>query len=187
MSIVGGDTCASEKLVLDVSIIGEVDKKKVVYRNGAKTGDRIFVTGVLGEGRKKHLSFTPRLKESQILVSRFKINAMMDISDGLYMDMHRLCVASKKGCLLYKKKIPVSKKAISFDDACTYGEDFELLFTVRKSEAEKLEKYVARNKNVKLYNIGEIVVKKKGFYMKDNKEKLIKIKPEGYSHIKGGA
>ncbi|MDD4202926.1 MAG: thiamine-phosphate kinase [Candidatus Omnitrophica bacterium] len=184
VTIVGGDTCASEKMVIDVSIIGEVDKKKVVYRSGAKLGDIVFITGVLGYGKEKHLSFIPKLKESQVLSSKFKINSMMDISDGLYMDMTRLCAASKKGCLLYKDKIPVSRKPNSFDDACSYGEDFELLFTVGKIEAGKIEKYLSENNKIKVYNIGEILEEKHGLWMVERSGKKTKIKPKGYEHIK---
>jgi thiamine-monophosphate kinase len=183
VQIVGGDTCASEKLVLDVSIIGEVKKNQVVYRSGAKVGDQIYVTGVLGDAQEKQFSFIPRVKLVQLLSKTVNINAMMDISDGLFMDIHRLCSASKKGCQLYREKIPVSKKARSFKDACTYGEDFEILFTLSSKEAKSLEKYILKNKKIKVYNIGEITNAQKGVCLIDKAGKSKKIKPIGYEHF----
>jgi thiamine-monophosphate kinase len=168
---------------LDVSIIGEVKKDKVIYRSGAKVGDNIFVTGILGEGREKQFNFVPRVKEIELLSKKFKLNSMMDISDGLFMDIHRLCSASNKGCQLYQEKIPISKKARSFLDACSYGEDFEILFTLSVKESGKLEKFLLKNKKIKVYNIGRITSSQKGVYLIDSMNRSNKIKPLGYDHF----
>ena len=180
VSIVGGDTVASKLVTIDIAIIGEVKKKHLLLRSGAKKGDQIFVTGKLGQGKKKHLSFIPKVKESQVLVKNFKINSMMDISDGLFMDLYRLTKASNVGAHLYQKDIPMSKYS---EQALSYGEDFGLLFTAGKKESEKINKYCSKNKGFKAYNIGEIVDPKIGIKMILSNNKIKNIKPKGYSHF----
>ena len=97
VNLVGGDTSSADKLVIDVAMIGKVEKKKLALRSNAKLGDAVFVTGTLGGAvaSGKHLNFTPRVKESQALVNNFKINAMMDISDGLSSDLKHILQMSK--------------------------------------------------------------------------------------------
>jgi thiamine-monophosphate kinase len=49
VSLVGGDTSSGEQLMISITLIGEAEEKNVIYRSGAKPGDRIFVTGTLGD------------------------------------------------------------------------------------------------------------------------------------------
>ncbi|MDD5437122.1 MAG: thiamine-phosphate kinase, partial [Candidatus Omnitrophica bacterium] len=98
INIVGGDTSRSGKLVIDVSLIGEVENPRLALRSGAREGDAIFVTGFIGGSIKgRHLGFTPRLNEARALVKNFKINSMIDISDGLLLDLGRVLEASGAG------------------------------------------------------------------------------------------
>ena len=85
VAIVGGETSAtSGPLVLSVSALGSVEKKRCVRRSGGKAGDVLFVTGRLGgSGRRRHLNFIPRIEEARWLTDHFRIHAMMDLSDGL--------------------------------------------------------------------------------------------------------
>ncbi len=70
INIVGGDISAADKLIINVSMLGEVEKSKLCLRRGAKVGDLIMVTGEFGGSIKgKHLKFTPRLKEARFLVT----------------------------------------------------------------------------------------------------------------------
>jgi len=109
VNIVGGDTNASDKIILDVTVLGEVKKEDLVLRSGARVGDLIFVTGELGGSiRGKHLDFTPRIKESQILVKDFKINSMIDLSDGLSSDLNHILEQSAAGAIIYEYLIPRS-------------------------------------------------------------------------------
>jgi thiamine-monophosphate kinase len=179
INIVGGDISRANKLVLNTSLLGIVEKKNLVLRSGAKIGDIIFVTGALGGSIfGKHLRFTPRIKEARFLVKNFRVNSMIDISDGLAQDLGHILEQSKVGATIYEDLIPISK-AVSLADALYMGEDFELLFTLSRTEAKKVMK-----KN--LYNfkpIGEIVSRKRGLRLidKSNREKIIT--PKGFQHF----
>jgi thiamine-monophosphate kinase len=139
VNIVGGDLSRSKKIIIDVSILGLVEKKNLVLRSGAKPGDIIFVTGSLGGSIKgKHLRFIPRVAEARFLVKHFKVNAMIDISDGLTQDLGHILEESKVGAIIYEDLIPLSKEARNLEDTLYSGEDFELLFTLARKEAKKL-------------------------------------------------
>lgn len=139
VNIVGGDLCRSAKIVIDVSLLGEVEKNNLVMRSGAKRGDLIFVTGSIGgSAQGKHLTFMPRCDQARRLVKGFKVNSMIDVSDGLLLDLWRILDASGVGARVRREAIPLSRQARSFEAAVREGEDFELLFTMNKKEAERL-------------------------------------------------
>lgn len=174
VDIVGGDTVSSPKaIVITVSVIGTVASENLVLRSGAKIGDKILVTGTLGGSiYRKQFNFIPRIKEAQWLVTHGKINAMMDITDGLGMDLYRLITASRVGAVIYKEKIPISKDAYKTKDplksALTDGEDFELLITTKDTK-----RFIDRE--VPLTVIGEIT---------GDTGRIVNLKPEGYEHFK---
>ncbi len=183
VDIIGGDTNSSEKIIIDIFLCGQAKKKQVVLRDNAKIGDCIFVTGKLGGSQYGgHLSFTPRIAESNYLVSRYKINSMLDISDGLIADLGHILKQSKKGAVLEQRNIPIHKKAICLENAFYDGEDFELLFTLDEKEAKKLFLNWPFKK-VKLSCIGKITGRGTGLKLIDKKGKLTKIKPGGYRHF----
>jgi thiamine-monophosphate kinase len=181
INIVGGDISRSEKIIIDVSMLGIVEKKYLALRNGAKRGDIVFVTGELGGSflNKHHLEFIPRLKEARFLVKHFKINSMIDISDGLAQDLGHILSQSNAGAVIYEDLIPVSKQARGLDDALYMGEDFELLFTMSQDEANRLLK-----KNPYRFKpIGKIVVKEYGARLKDNNGNEKIMRPRGFTHF----
>lgn len=180
INIVGGDLSRATRLILDISILGLVEKKYLVLRNGARIADIIFVSGELGGSiLGKHLRFTPRIKESRFLVRNFKINAMIDISDSLVQDLHHILKESNAGAIIYESLIPVSKQAHNLQDALFCGEDFELLFTTTHSEAKKLLK--KRNNIFK--PIGEIVDKKYGLRLVDKNIQEKALGTKGFRHF----
>ena len=179
VNIVGGDISKAPKLTIDVSLLGEVEKKNLVLRSGARPGDIIFVTGSFGGSIKgKHLSFIPRLKEARYLVSNFKINSMIDASDGLRSDLGHILEESKVGAVIYEDLIPISPWAGSLKNAFCDGEDFELIFTVGLKDARKL-----KSSGGEFIPIGEIVAEKFGVTLVDKKIKQKKIKFCGYTHF----
>jgi len=180
VNVVGGDLSRSSRLTIDVSMLGVVKKNKLVLRSGARPGDIIFVTGKLGRSiLGKHLTFTPRLKESRFLVNNFKINSMIDISDGLTQDLNHILKASRVGAVIYEALIPKSRVARSLNDALYGGEEFELLFTLSRKDAKRL----AFKKKQIFKPIGEIVSKDYGFKLIDKNNKEVSIKPDGWRHF----
>ena len=180
INIVGGDLSRSEKVIVDVSLIGIVKKKNLTLRSGARSGDIIFVTGPLGGSCSgKHLTFTPRLKQAQYIIKKYKINSMIDISDGLAGDLWQIIKSSEKGAMLFKELLPITPGARNIKAALYEGEDFELLFTVSVKMAEKITK----NKKLKVYAIGEILENRKIFDLVNKKGRRRKLKPGGYEHF----
>jgi thiamine-monophosphate kinase len=159
---------------------GFVEKRNLVLRSGAKIGDIIFVTGELGGSISgRHLRFTPRLKEARFLVKNFKLNSMIDISDGLIQDLGHILEESSLGAIIYEESVPLSKQARNLEDAFYTGEDFELLFTMSRSQAKKLY-----GKRLTCFKpIGEIVDKKYNLRLIDKMGRERIIRPKGFQHF----
>ena len=147
--LVGGDlTATSGPLVLTVAMLGDTAGLAPVCRSGARPGDALLVTGPLGGSRLgHHLSFRPRLAEGLALNQRFHPHAMIDISDGLAIDLHHVLEESHVGALVWADRIPVSDAArqaaeqtgrSALDHALGDGEDYELLFTLDEADAARL-------------------------------------------------
>jgi thiamine-monophosphate kinase len=180
INIVGGDISRANQLTIDVGMLGVVEKKNLVLRSGAKENDIIFVTGALGGSIKgKHLRFIPRIKEARFLVKNFKVNSMIDISDGLAQDLSHILKASKVGAIIYEDLIPLSRQARGLADALYMGEDFELLFTLSHSNARALLTKGLNN----FRPVGEIVNKKYGIRLIDKKGREKAIVHQGFRHF----
>jgi thiamine-monophosphate kinase len=128
--LAGGDATRQSKVLINISVVGEVRANHAVLRSGARPGDLIYVSGRLGEADlglrilrkerlvpglvpavrsvalKKHLYPKPRIALAQWLTDRRLVTSMMDLSDGLSTDLPRLCAASKVGAHLEASKIP---------------------------------------------------------------------------------
>jgi thiamine-monophosphate kinase len=180
IKIVGGNISESPVITLSSSLIGFVEKKNLVLRNGAKEQDIIFLTGKVGGSLTsfRHLTFQPRIKIARYLVKKYKIHSMIDISDGLISDLGKLLKESQKGAILYEEAIPLNKRAKDFKYALYEGEDFELLFTVSLKEARRL----LSDKKFIFYPIGK-VTKRKGLLLLNKDNRPRKIKVQGYEHF----
>lgn len=160
-SIVGGETSRlpGPGAVITVSMTGSVTPANCVLRDGAKVGDGIWVTGRLGGSfaSGRHLSFSPRLRESQWLVRHARPTAMMDLSDGLGSDLPRLAAASRVGYDVDLGAI-LCHEGLAVDQAVSEGEDYELLFTLAPETETGLPEAWARDfPDTPLTRIGIIV------------------------------
>lgn len=160
--LAGGDISHSDRFFCDVVLCGTVAKGKALRRSGAEPGDALYVSGPLGGWRHKPV-ITPRLDLGRKLLGR--ATACMDISDGLALDLHRLCKAS--GVAAELETIPLLEGA-TLDQALHDGEDYELLFTAP-----------ARVKAPGI-RIGSIVRGTPGIIRYQGK----KLKPIGYDHTR---
>jgi len=158
VSIVGGETSSTRgPIVISVSVVGFVEKNRCVLRRGGKAGDDLFVTGRLGGATKRrHLQFAPRIAESRWLTKNFSIHAMMDLSDGLGVDLPRLVRASKVGFKIELENLPLSRGA-KIDNAISEGEDYELLFAVSPRDRSRLQRgWKKKFPNLSLTRIGSL-------------------------------
>jgi thiamine-monophosphate kinase len=137
-AIVGGDLTSGPRLVVTVAITGTVDGTPVL-RSGARAGDAILVTGPLGGGaadlraRIAGRSARPPARLAEGEVARLAgATAMIDLSDGLALDLRRLAAASGVGAIV--DAVPVADGATQ-TDAMTGGEDYELLLTAADASA----------------------------------------------------
>lgn len=185
VEVIGGDTNSSKEFIIDAAVLGFVEPERLTCRSGAKLGDIICVTGALGGSYKsrKHLNFIPRLKEARAITGNFRINSMIDISDGLSTDLNHIAEESAAGACIYEELIPISKNAASLNAALNEGEDFELLFTLPVKEARRLIKKNLFGAKLPVTQIGEITEKRKGLRIVDRKGKETELKPKGFKHF----
>jgi thiamine-monophosphate kinase len=122
MTLAGGDLSRFDKVVADVICCGRVPRGKAMLRSSAKPGDLIYVTGKLGKPRHRP---QPRVAAG-LTLRRLGVKAAMDLSDGLSLDLARLCRESNAGAEL--SFIPIAR-GVTLDQALHGGEDYELLFT----------------------------------------------------------
>ncbi len=142
----GGDTNSwSGPLVVNVCVTGSPHWRGAVTRSGAQAGDCVLITGkTLGHSLEtgRHLRFRPRLQEVRWLMDHFKIHSMMDLSDGLATDLPRLSDASGVGITIDAKQVlgiaPATDSELQA--ALCDGEDFELVFTCSKADAQTIVK-----------------------------------------------
>lgn len=166
MAVIGGDVSSADKLVVSASVVGYASR--ILTRAGAGDGDGIYVSGTLGEAacglelmkrlgrpveieKGKKAAFGLQWRVVSPLIGRHLMpqatdpgkfvrgaTAMMDISDGLLIDLSRLCRESRVGAVVDLDRIPMSQelrsaaaylKMSALDMALGGGEDYRLLFT----------------------------------------------------------
>jgi thiamine-monophosphate kinase len=161
-SVVGGDISAASEISVTVAMVGVPAAGTAVYRSGARLGDAICVTGALGGAAaglvalrrglapdggavtrliERHLRPRARVEEG-IRLAEVGPSAMIDVSDGLAVDLGHLLEASDGACDIDEHAIPVDPDISAIEGvepleaAVTGGEDFELLFTIEPERVE---------------------------------------------------
>lgn len=205
LSLIGGDTVASEKLFFSITIFGSVTKGQSLSRSQAKDGDLIYVSGNIGDaflGRTlkeddylmdQHFFPTPRIQLGRQLLKNQLSQCAIDISDGLLVDLERICQSSELTAEIYLQDIPLSEAAIKSLqknskiktlDLLSAGDDYELIFCANPKDQNKIQT-LSHSLNLKLTCIGSIknnshITPKITLLDKDN-QKLIMNKL-GYEH-----
>jgi thiamine-monophosphate kinase len=184
VSVCGGDISSipGNNIVMTLTITGWVSPEKLCLRSNAKAGDFIYCTGSLGNSYKSghHLNFTPRLKEAAFLAGNYT-NTLMDISDGLIMDLARICEMSKVSANLFTDKLPLREGALA-SNAMSDGEDYELIFALPPERAKQLEANWPFQE-VKLSCIGEFIQQKNDLIFDENGNKLAENTNTGFDHF----
>ncbi len=167
LALIGGDTVATgDRLCLTVTALGWLTRGQALRRNGACPGDRLFVSGSIGDaglglailnGNLQHGSAGARAT----LVDRYRrpqprvglgerlvglARAAIDVSDGLIADLGHICRQSAVGATVWLERVPLSAAALAMigDDECdrtallTMGDDYELVFAVPKERVTEV-------------------------------------------------
>jgi thiamine-monophosphate kinase len=220
VKLIGGDLSRTpEKIVVNSIAIGECLLEREVFRSGARPGDQIYVTGVLGDATAglrliergarlhdditttpgdsntiehlllRHLQPEPRVGWGLLLGERRLATAMIDISDGLSSDLNHLCRESKVGALVEAHDLPIDQVVTEICGrraldplmlALHGGEDFELLFTVKRENVSKLP---TRVDGIQITRIGEIKEASHGVRIAEG-SKIWNLEPGGWEHFK---
>lgn len=213
-NLIGGNTSSSERVVIGVSMLGEVKREQVVFRCGARVGDLICTTGYHGDSalglkiwREKggkeitdpflkdamleHLDPTPRVREGRLIGERRLATAMIDVSDGLILDLRHIAEASGVGARVWLDKVPISTalKRHLLDHPediqlpLAGGEDYELIFTTSPDNISRIDE-LAKEVTIPITTIGEIVPEKEGIKVLDEKGATIPLTIEGFEHFR---
>lgn len=202
LALLGGDTVKSDTFFVDLSMIGKmIAKKGYLGRDKARIGDLIAVTGYLGEsayglhllqtGRRGAGSkrFLKRFQDPDLpwklwekLIKEETTQSMMDISDGLIIDLERMMQESHKGAKVLLDAIPappiLRKKGLE-ELALTGGEDYQLLFTFPPEKLSVIRRF--RDQGHMITIIGEVIRGKGVHIMKNGRE--VYLSSKGYQHF----
>lgn len=204
VDLVGGDVSQSAKITISVTVIGE--GKIIVRRSGAKPGHHLFVSGTLGDAKqgflllkkgytvgrdrradpllKAFLDPIPQVGLGKDL-SRWRIaSSMIDLSDGLSVDLSHLCQESRCGAEISQTNLPLSDGLRTWQRKCFAfalhgGEDYHLLFTVPPGKVSAVTKLK------KKYRISFIGRMKRGreIHLVDRRGKKKRLEIKGYQHF----
>jgi len=193
VTLAGGDTTRwNAPLAIDVAVLAEpFPGIEPVTRSGACPGDALYVTGPLGGSRRgRHLSFTPRIREAHTLAQWLTadLHAMIDVTDGLSLDLWRVCEASGVGASLDAalldgvtsedaRSMSASDGMTPLEHVLTDGEDFELLLAVADFGAAAAR---AESAGVPLFRVG--MVTEHGFTLIDRQGHAAPLEPRGFVH-----
>jgi thiamine-monophosphate kinase len=209
--IVGGNITASELLMLDLTLLGEVPPSELLRRGGARPGDTILVSGHLGSsaaGRaalnagldsgaarvaiEAHLTPQPRVAVGRIVAASGFGTAMIDVSDGFAQDLGHICDASGTGAIVQATALPIAAGAqevaiaLGLDVlqlALSGGEDYELIVTAPADLTGELAGSVEREAGVVLTRVGTIVSRTEGRWLEQQDGRRVPLVARGWQHF----
>ncbi len=154
VNLLGGDTTRSDAIVINIAVLGEVLASEILVRSAARPGDHIFVSGPVGDAAagldalrhrrdaaeliRRHHEPEPHLAVGRRVATSGAARAAIDVSDGLAIDLTRVCAASRVGCELDAARLPLSAELRAYcaeneldpvELALGGGEDYVLLVT----------------------------------------------------------
>jgi thiamine-monophosphate kinase len=210
VALVGGDTSVAKSLFVSACLVGQAPYRPIT-RGGARLGDDIYVTGTLGDSAlglkllkeksptlaqpaakfllSRHHLPTARIRVGAILARQKLARAMIDISDGLLQDLGHICKASRVGAIIAEERLPLSSayRSLAGRDGTRHalagGEDYELLFCVRRRDRPRVEK-LQKSIDVPISRIGTCVRSTDGITVLDRKGQTLSLDGRGHDHFK---
>jgi len=188
VAIAGGDLSTYDgPLAINVALFGHVADGPPWCRGGAVEGDVVLASGQFGGSiLGRHLRPVPRVELARAIRPLADVHAAIDVSDGLSLDLDRLCARSGVGVELDTGAIPIHPDAFrlaeqsgrtAMEHAWSDGEDFELLLAVDPDAARVL---LESELPAPLTAIGTIVGRT-GLWKKDD-GRMVRLSPQGYVH-----
>ena len=194
VELAGGDVSTSPSGVLaDIVVLGAVPRGRAVLRSGARPGDRIYVTGALGgaaavlsrmyageSGLKprespRHFYPEPRVEVGRVLQEKRLATAMIDVSDGLSVDLAHICEESGAGAEIDAEAIP-RERGVDLRFALHGGDDYELIFTARRRVPREIA-------GVSIREIG-VVTRGRRIWLRERGGRR-ELQAEGWQHFAG--
>jgi len=208
VDLIGGNVTTSKKLFLNITVIGQIEKDRVVRRSGAEADDLVFVTGNLGDSAlglkvlqseekiedksiiNAHKDPQPRIEVGRELSGSGLASSMIDVSDGLLIDLERITTEQGVGAKIYTQNIPLSASYLSlisrFEEdplklAVTGGEDYELLFTSPPDCRDRI-KELEISTGIRISEIG-VIVREKKIKLFDKGGNTLSYRKSGFVHV----
>lgn len=210
ITLLGGDTVKiSGPLSFSLTAIGTVKAGQAIRRSGAEPGDRLFVSGTLGDSalglkvKAGQLEFSsndhkdylvdryllprPRVALGQILTGY--ASACLDISDGLLADLGHLTAESGVSAVIDPSLLPLSEAAKvalqaengDFSSVLSGGDDYELLFAVPPQKVDAMLEEL-KPTSFQVTEIGRNE-RDSGIFFVDEKGSLKEVTPQGWTHF----
>jgi thiamine-monophosphate kinase len=204
--LIGGDVSRSKKITISVTVIGE--SRNIIRRQGAKPGHLLYVSGSLGDAKQGFLLLkkgikpkqdkradslirafldpVPQIRLAREISRRMLASSMIDISDGLSVDLNHLCQESGWGAEVNQEKLPLSTELRFWQKrpleiALHGGEDYQLLFSVPPENQKSVS---GLEKRYRITLIGRMV-RKKGIYLITKRGQKKRLEIKGYQHFNG--
>ena len=207
VALIGGNITRSPgPLMVDVTAIGSIGRRRILTRAGARVGDDVYVTGCIGAGvaglmafrdgtdepeaQERYLRPHPRVRAGMLLGRNRAATACIDLSDGLGDGLHRLAEASGVGIAVDEAALPIHDavmrrfghlRADIVTGAVAGGDDYELLFTSRAAQRGRLRTVRQHLSGLAITKIG-VVTRERTVVLKtpDGPRPV----PEGFEHFK---
>jgi thiamine-monophosphate kinase len=210
--LLGGDTVSTPgPLMISITAFGRVPQGKIVRRNGAKAGDRVVVSGTIGDAAlgldllKGGTAAALGSDEREMLIGRYRVpqprvalaqavrdhaSAAMDVSDGLAGDLAKLCAASEVSAAIDAQSIPLSGSArillsggaVGIESIVSGGDDYEILCTIPENRFEAFAG-AAKLAGVPVTSIGTIIAGSSVPRFIDAQGNEVAMKSLSYSHF----
>jgi thiamine-monophosphate kinase len=207
VALVGGNITRSPgPLVVDVTAIGSVSRRRILTRAGARPGDAVYVTGTVGAGavglrtfreqvdapaaQERYLRPQPRVRAGMLLGRNKAATACIDLSDGLADGLHRLAEASGAGIAIDPAALPVDEVVVRWCaqhradpilEAVVGGDDYELLFTSRPAQRGRLRAARQHFGDLPIAKIGVVTKERNVVFKTPDGEREI---PQGFEHFR---
>jgi thiamine-monophosphate kinase len=205
VAIIGGNISRSPgPLMIDVTAIGSARRRHLMARGGARSGDGVYVTGTIGDGRaglqalrtggdpkstgaceQRFLYPEPRVRAGMLLARNRAATACMDLSDGLADGVRQVAEASRVGMVIDAASLPITEAARSWfesqrhdpvEAAISGGDDYELLFTAKQSNNARFRGVAKLIRGLPITKIGVVT----------KEPRLVVRYPEGDRELAGG-